>query len=284
MGLLDGKVAFITGGAHGQGRAHATVYAREGADVVVVDLDQQVATVPYPMGNRQKLEETAALVEAAGRRGLAVVADVRSQDQLDFAVKQTMSEFGRLDIVVANAGIWNTAPFWQMSEEQWRDMIDINLTGVWHTAKAAAEHMIEQGSGSIVITSSVNGLEPGKNFAHYVAAKHGVIGLMRNIALELAPHGVRCNAICPGAIDTPMTKWQGAFDMFHGGPGGTIEDQKESGYKFHALAGAGMLDPEVIANAALWLHSELAAAVTGVVVPVDAGHLLMGGINAAPVR
>ncbi len=284
MGLLDGKVALVTGGADGQGRAHARVYAREGADVAVLDLDKPVASVPYPMGNPEKLDQTVKIVEGEGRRGLAIVADVRSQEALDSAVKQTLHEFGRLDIVVANAGIWTTAAFWEMTEDKWQDMIDVNLTGVWHTVKAATPQLIDQGSGSIVITSSVNGLEPGKHFAHYTAAKFGVIGLMKTIALELAPYGVRCNAVSPGAIDTPMTHWQGAYDMFHGGPGGTVEDQRESGYKYHALKGAGMLDPEVIANAALWLHSDLAAAVTGIVVPVEGGHLLMGGVNTDPVR
>ena len=153
--------------------------------------------------------------------------------------------------VTVNPGQLSGAPFWQLSEDQWRDMIDVNLTGVWHTVKAVTPHLIDQGSGSIVITSSVNGLEPGKTFAHYVAAKHGVIGLMKNIALELAPYGVRCNAVCPGAIDTPMTHWQGAYDMFHGGPGGTIEDQRmfvpgPLGFSF-AIVGA------MLPHAAHWL-------------------------------
>ncbi|ODU04498.1 MAG: oxidoreductase [Pseudonocardia sp. SCN 72-86] len=283
MGLLDGKVALVTGAARGQGRAHALTYAREGADVVVLDICDQVETSPYPTASRDDLDETVKLVKDAGRRVLAITADVRSQEQLDAALARTREEFGRIDVVTANAGIWNTAPFWEMPEQQWAEMVDINLSGVWRTAKAVAPTMIEQGSGSIVVTASVNALEPGPNFAHYVAAKHGAIGLMKNIALELAPHGVRCNAVCPGAIDTPMTHWQGAYDIFHGGPGGTIADQRASGYHFHALREAGMLDPSVIANAALWLHSDLAAYVTGVAVPVDAGHMLIGGVNKNPI-
>ncbi len=284
MGLLEGKVALITGAARGQGRAHALAYAREGADIVAVDILEQVATSPYPTGSRDDLDETARLVKDTGSRVIAIGADVRSSEQLDEAVLRAREELGRIDLVTANAGIWNTAPFWEMSEQQWAEMVDINLSGVWRTAKAVTPTLIEQGSGSIVVTSSVNGLEPGRNFAHYAAAKHGVIGLMKNIALELAPHGIRCNAVCPGAIDTPMTHWQGAYDIFHGGPGGTIEDQRASGYHFHALRGAGMLDPSVIANAALWLHSGMASAVTGVTVPVDGGHLLMGGVNTSPIR
>jgi SDR family mycofactocin-dependent oxidoreductase len=284
MGLLEGKVALITGGARGQGRAHALAYAREGADVVVLDIADQIGSVPYPMGTQDDLDETVRQVEKLDRRALAVRADVRSQDQLDDAVQRTLAEFGRLDLVAANAGIWTMTPFWELTEDQWDDMIGTNLTGVWKTAKAVAPHLIEQGSGSIVMTSSVNGLEPGANYAHYVAAKHGVIGLMKNVALELAPHGVRCNAVCPGAIDTGMTNWQGAFDMFAGHEGGTREDLLAGGGSFHALKGAGMLDPVVIANAAVWLHSDLAAWVTGVAVPVDAGHMLLTGVNTAPVR
>jgi len=284
MGLLEGKVALITGGARGQGRAHALAYAREGADVVVLDIADQIGSVPYPMGTQDDLDETVRQVEKLDRRALAVRADVRSQDQLDDAVQRTLAEFGRLDLVAANAGIWTMTPFWELTEDQWDDMIGTNLTGVWKTAKAVAPHLIEQGSGSIVMTSSVNGLEPGANYAHYVAAKHGVIGLMKNVALELAPHGVRCNAVCPGAIDTGMTNWQGAYDMFAGHGGGTREDLLAGGGSFHALKGAGMLDPVVIANAAVWLHSDLAAWVTGVAVPVDAGHMLLTGVNTAPVR
>jgi SDR family mycofactocin-dependent oxidoreductase len=283
MGLLDGKVALITGGARGQGRAHALAYAREGADVVVADIADQIGTVPYPMGTQDDLDETVRQVEKLDRRAVAVRADVRSQEQLDGAVQRTLSEFGRLDLVAANAGIWARGPFWELTEDQWDDMIATNLTGVWKTAKAVAPHLMEQGSGSIVITSSVNGLEPGANYAHYVSSKHGVIGLMKNVALELAPHGVRCNAVCPGAIDTGMTNWQGAYDMFAGHEGGTREDLLAGGYSFHALKGAGMMDPDVIANAAVWLHSDLAARVTGVAIPVDAGHMLLTGVNMAPV-
>src|SRR3954453_13452690 len=164
MGLLDGKVALITGGARGQGRAHALAYAREGADVVVADIADQMATVPYPMGTQEDLDETVRLVEKLDRRAVAVRADVRSQEQLDAAVQRTLSELGRLDLVAANAGIWSMAPFWELTEDQWEDMIATNLTGVWKTAKAVAPHLIEQGSGSIVMTSSVTALDPGTQY------------------------------------------------------------------------------------------------------------------------
>ncbi|WP_369138384.1 mycofactocin-coupled SDR family oxidoreductase [Modestobacter versicolor] len=284
MGLLDGKVALITGGARGQGRAHALTSAREGADVVLVDIADQLETVPYAMATADDLAETVRQVEALDRRALAVTADVRDQGQLDEAVRRGIAEFGQIDILIANAGIWTQGPFWELSEQSWDEMIGVNLTGVWKSAKAVAPHMIERQSGSIVITSSVNGLEPGMNYAHYVAAKHGVIGLMKNIALELAPHGVRCNSINPGAIKTPMTDHQGAWDMFAGHEGGTEADLIEGGYHFHALKGRTFLSPQVIADTALYLNSELAAAVTGVTIPVDAGHMLLPGVNPAPVK
>jgi len=218
MGMLDGKVALITGGSRGQGRAHAVTSAREGADVIIIGIAGQMATVPYPMATQDDLDETVKLVEAYDRRALAIKADVRSQHQLDQAVARGVAEFGKIDILIANAGIWTQAPFWELTDDQWEEMIGVNLTGVWKSAKAVAPHMIERGSGSIVITSSTNGWEAGLNYAHYVAAKHGVIGLMKNIALELAPHGIRCNSISPGAIKTPMTDHQGAWDMFAGHP------------------------------------------------------------------
>ena len=284
MGMLDGKVALITGGSRGQGRAHALTCAREGADVIIVDIADQMSTVPYQMARQDDLDETAKQVEALDRRILALKGDVRDQGQLDAAVAQGIAEFGKIDILIANAGIWTQAPFWELTDDQWDEMIGVNLTGVWKSAKAVAPHMIERQSGSIVITSSTNGLEAGQNYAHYVAAKHGVIGLMKNIALELAPYGIRCNSINPGAIRTPMTDHQGAWDMFAGHPGGTEADLIEGGYHFTALKGTSFMDPQVIADTALYLNSELAAKVTGVTIPVDAGHLILTGINAAPVK
>lgn len=284
MGLLDGKTVLITGGARGQGRAHALTSAREGADVILLDITRQLDSVEYPLATADDMTATVRQVEALDRRALTFDADVRDQTQLDDAVAAGIAEFGKIDVLIANAGIWTRAPFWEMSEQMWSDMMDVNLTGVWKSAKAVAPHMIERQSGSIVITSSVNGLEPGMNYAHYVATKHGVIGLMKNIALELAPHGIRCNSINPGAIRTPMTDQQGAWDMFAGHEGGTPDDLIEGGYHFHALKGHSFMPPEVIANTALYLNSDLAASVTGVTIPVDAGHLLLTGVNQEPVR
>jgi SDR family mycofactocin-dependent oxidoreductase len=282
MGLLDGKVVLITGGARGQGRAHAVVSAREGADVILVDIADQVKTVPYAMANPGDLDETVKQVEALDRRALAIQADVRNQAEIDAAVSRGIAEFGKIDILIANAGIWTRTPFWKLTDEQWEETIGVNLTGVWRSAKAVAPHMIDRESGSIVITSSVNGLEPGVDFAHYVASKHGVVGLMKNIALELAPYGIRCNAIHPGAVLTGMLDQQEAYDNLAGHEGGTREDLLAGARHFHALKGATALDPQVIADTALYLNSDLAKQVTGVSIPVDAGHMLLMGYNHEP--
>ena len=284
MGMLDGKVAFVTGGARGQGRAHAVTCAREGADVIIVDVIDQLPTVAYKLATKDDLEETVRLVESHDRRAIAVKADVRIQGQLDAAVAAGLAELGKIDILIANAGIWTLGSFWELTDEQWEEMIGVNLTGVWKSAKAVAPHMIAHGSGSIVITASVNALEAGQYTAHYVAAKHGLIGLMRNIALELAPYGIRCNAVCPGAVKTPMTNHQAAWDMFAGHPGGSEDDMTEAGHHYTLLAGASWLDPQDVANAALYLNSGLAAKVTGATLPVDAGHLTLSGFNPVSTR
>lgn len=286
MGLLEGKVVFVTGGSRGQGRAHAVTSAREGADVVIMDTLDQIGTVDYPMATQEDFDETAQQVEALDRRIVSVVGDVRRQADLDRAVTEGIAELGRIDALIANAGIFSLAPAHEMTDEMWDDMIAVNLTGVWKSAKAVLPHMMERGGGSIVMTSSINGLEPGANYVHYCAAKFGVVGVMKTLALEYARHGIRVNAVHPGAILTPMTSWQGAWDMMSGKPAGqgTEADMLEAGYSFHALKGAGFLSPQRIADAALWLNSELASAVTGISVPVDAGHLLQPGYNPDPVK
>jgi SDR family mycofactocin-dependent oxidoreductase len=284
MGTLDGKVALVTGGARGQGRSHALTFAREGADVVICDLLEDVDSTPYPLATPADLESTRKEIEALDRRVLAERVDVREQSQIDALVEQTIAELGGLDIVVANAGIWSRAPLWELTEEAWGDMLDINLTGVWRTTKAVAPHLIERGEGSIVMISSANGLEGGPNYAHYVAAKHGVVGLMRAAALELGPHGIRCNAICPGVIDTPQNDWQGAYDMMAGHPGGTPEDRRLGAAHWSILKGRGLLPAAAVSNAILFLVSDAGRDLTGLALPVDGGHMVLPGINNEPVR
>ncbi len=189
---VKGKVAFITGAARGQGRSHAVRLAEEGADIIAIDLCAQIDTVHYPRASQADLDQTVDAVQAVGGRIVASVADVRDYDAVKAAVDAGVGEFGRLDIVCANAGIVGYSRGHEIQEKDWTNVIDTNLTGAWHTAKAAIPHMIESGGGgSIIITSSASGIHAYENLAHYVSSKHGQVGLMRTLALELGPHGER---------------------------------------------------------------------------------------------
>ncbi len=198
MQRVEGKVAFITGAARGQGRSHAVRLAQEGADIIAVDVCHGFDTVPYDGATEADLAETVKMVESLDRRIVARQADVRDLASLRASVDAGLSEFGHIDIVIANAGIASFAPALDLTEEMWQDMIDINLTGLWKTVKAAAPSMVERGQGgSIILTSSVAGIIAFPALAHYTAAKHGVVGLMRSLAIELAP------AQHPGQLDQP---------------------------------------------------------------------------------
>jgi SDR family mycofactocin-dependent oxidoreductase len=284
MGSLDGKVAFVTGAARGMGQSHVLALAKEGADIVMVDISENIGSVPYNLATAEELEQTRAEIEAMDRRVIAADADVRDQAQLDAVVAQAVDEFGGIDICIANAGIWSVAPYWEMEEQQWHDMVDINLSGVWRTAKAATPSMIERGGGAIVLISSVNGIEPNTDFAHYTSAKSGVIGLMKAIAFEGGPLNIRCNAILPGVVDTPMNDWQGAYDLFAGHPGGTREDRASGAMHWSILRGRGILPRSAVSNAILWMVSDTGADITGLVVPIDGGHGVLPGFNPVPVR
>jgi SDR family mycofactocin-dependent oxidoreductase len=194
-GRIEGKVAFITGAARGQGRSHALRLAEEGADIIAVDACASIGSVDkYPLATREDLDETVAEVEKRDRRIVARVADVRDGAALSAALNEGVAELGRLDIVVANAGIASYGLSWELDETTWQDMLDVNLTGVWHTAKAAVPHLIEGGSGgAMVFTSSTGGLRGIRQVGHYVATKHGIVGLMRTMANELAQHHIRVN-------------------------------------------------------------------------------------------
>jgi (+)-trans-carveol dehydrogenase len=274
VGRLDGKVAFITGAARGQGRSHALRLAEEGADIVAVDVCDQIASVPYAMATPDDLAETARLVEEQDRRIVTMQADVRDLGQLQAAVEEGLSQFGHVDVVSANAGIASYGPAHELDEQTWRDMLDVNLTGVWHTCKAVIPSMIEAGNGgSVVLTSSGAGLKGSANIGHYVAAKHGVIGLMRTLANELAPHMIRVNAICPGVVDTDMVMNEATFGLFRPDlERPTLEDAREVFSMVHMLP-VEWLDARDISNALLWFASDESRYVTGVALPVDAGSL-----------
>lgn len=284
MADLTGQVALVTGAARGQGRSHAVELAAAGADIIAFDICGPVPSAPYQLGTAEDLAATVAEVEKYDRRALAIEGDTRSSADLDAAVAAGIAEFGRIDILVANAGIWALGRLWELTDEQWQDVVDINLTGTWRSVKAVVPAMISARRGAIVLTASVNGFEAGAGMSHYVAAKHGVLGLMRNAALELGPYNIRCNAVCPGIVDTRMNDWQGAYDMMAGGPGGTAEDRQSAAYNWSALAGRGLLRPSTISKAVVWLASDDAIDVTGVALPVDGGHSILPGVNPDPVR
>ncbi|MFC9841187.1 SDR family NAD(P)-dependent oxidoreductase [Rhodococcus sp. NPDC127530] len=284
MGTLDGKVALITGAGRGMGASHAKVLAAKGAAVVMLDGPGPVPTAEYAMSTAESIKTGAADIRDKGGRALAIEGDVRSQDDLDGAVAKAVSEFGKLDLLVANAGIWGQlAPIWEMSEEAWQETININLSGPWRTVKAAAPLMIENGVGSIVLISSVVGIGEGlPGSANYASAKHGVIGLLRTAAMELGPLNIRVNAVCPGFIRTGLHGWQGAVDLMAGHPGGTEADLIQAGHNYGILKGRGPLEPGHVSETVAFLLSDEAWAVTGTIVPVDAGHTILPRINPSP--
>ncbi len=276
MGRVDGKVAFVTGAARGQGRSHAIRLAEEGADIIAVDLCRQIDTVPYPMSTPDDLAETVKQVEALDRRIVASEADVRDGAALRAAVDDGVAQLGRLDIVAANAGIASTAEGTVgLSDQEWRDMIDVNLTGVWQTCKAAVPHLIQGGrGGSMILTSSAAGLMAYPNIGHYVAAKHGVVGLMKTLALELAPHSIRVNSLHPTQVNTPMIMNETIYRLF-------MPDQEHPTAEGFAPVSQEMnalpipwVEPVDISNALVFLASDEARYITGVTLPVDAGAIV----------
>ena len=268
-GPLQGRVAFITGAARGQGRAHAIRLAADGADVIAVDLCEQIASVRYPLATADDLAATVKLVEDTGARIAARQGDVRDRASLSSALQAGLVEFGRLDIVVANAGI---APM-QSGDDGWRDVIDVNLTGVYNTIKVAIPTMVKQGTGgSIVLISSAAGLagvgSPDAGSIGYAAAKHGVVGLMRVYANLLARQNIRVNSIHPSGVDTPMINNEFTRQWL-----ADLVAQSDSPPDMGNAMPVEVLQADDIANAVAWLVSDQARYITGVTLPVDAGYL-----------
>jgi SDR family mycofactocin-dependent oxidoreductase len=273
-GRLEGKVAFITGAARGQGRSHAIRLAQEGADIIAVDLVKQIESVPYTMANPGDLAETIKEVEALDRRIVATEADVRDFGALKAAVDDGVAQLGRLDIVSANAGIFSFGRADELPEQTWQDMIDVNLTGVWHTAKATIPHIKAGGrGGSIILTSSTAGLAAYENFAHYVSAKHGVVGLMRTLALELAADSIRVNSVHPTSVDTDMVNNDAMYELFAPDLAKDQRTKEELAARFQSMNAlpVALVEPVDISNAVLFLASDEARYITGVTLPVDAG-------------
>ena len=257
MFRLDGKVALISGAGRGMGRSHAVRFAQEGADIIAFDICAPITSVPYALSSAEDLKETVRLVEAAGARIVWGEADVRDYDQVKALVDRGVEKFERLDVICANAAISGFVEnTWSITEEQWETLIAVNVTGVWKTVKAGIPAMIAAGNGgSIAIISSCAGTKGMINLGHYSASKHGIVGLMRTLANELAEHSIRVNTIHPGAVNTAMA--HGLDDAF-------FED--------YAIPRIG--EPSDIGAAVAYLASEDASFVTGADLPVDGGFVL----------
>ncbi len=275
-GRVEGKVAFITGAARGQGRAHAVRLAQEGADIIAIDICKPIDTVEFALGSPEDLAETADLVKGQNRRIYTAEVDVRDYDALNAAVDAGVEQLGRLDIIVANAGIGNGGgPLDKITEHVWDDMMDVNLTGVWKTVKAGVPHVLAGGrGGSIILTSSVGGLKSYPNTGHYIAAKHGVVGLMRSFAVELGQHNIRVNSVHPTNVNTPLFMNDVTKRLFRPDlENPTADDMAVVAQMMHVLP-IGWVEPEDIANAVLFLASDEARYITGVTLAIDAGSCL----------
>ncbi|OBI43136.1 3-ketoacyl-ACP reductase [Mycobacterium kyorinense] len=275
-GRVEGKVAFVTGAARGQGRSHAVRLAREGADIIAVDICEGFDNSPAPGSTLEDLAETAEMVKNLDRRVVTAEVDVRDFDALAKALDGGVEQLGRLDIIVANAGIGTMADkLHKTSEPIWQEMIDVNLSSVWKTVKAGVPHLLAGGAGgSIILTSSVAGLKAYPYMGHYVAAKHGVVGLMRTFALELGPQSIRVNCVHPTHVCTPLLLNEGTYRGFRpdlDNPG--IDDLAPICQTYHVLP-IPWVHAEDISNAVLFLASDESRYITGVTLPVDAGSCL----------
>jgi SDR family mycofactocin-dependent oxidoreductase len=272
VGKLEGKVAIITGGGRGQGRSHAIHLAREGADVVVCGLDHQLEFVKYPLYSPGDLDETVRLVEQEGQRCVAVPADVSNYVQMEAVVDVALSELGRVDIMVANAGFLIVGAVHEMPEDEWRGSIDTHLTGVFNALRTVSPHFVEQRSGRFIAMSSLMGKMGGANCASYVAAKWGVIGLIKCAAIDLGPYNVTCNAICPGVTDTLAATNDLVPPLFFpddpNADMGMVQEWVMS--HWHHLP-IGLIPPEDISKTVVFLASEDARYITGSTIDVSAG-------------
>lgn len=280
MAELEGQVAFITGAARGQGRNHAVRLAERGVDIVALDINRTIETVPYPGPDADDLAETVRLVEATGRRIVAREADVRDADAVRAVLAEGIEAFGRLDIVIPNAGVASVASVREMTDAMWHDMIDINLSGTWHAVSAALPHMgtSQPGGrgGSIVLVGSVASFKGMANIVHYVATKHAMVGMAKTLATELGPDGIRVNVICPTNVDTPMVQNPFTRKLFmpdHPDPQREDAEREGSPHRQANAIPVPWVDCDDTTNAMLFLVSDAGRYVTGTAIPVDAGFL-----------
>jgi SDR family mycofactocin-dependent oxidoreductase len=266
---VEGKVAFITGGARGQGRNHALRLAEEGADVVLIDLCDEIASVSYPLATPADLQDTASAIEDRGRRAVTRIADVRQRAALETALADAVEAFGGLDIVCANAGVAAVRRWDETTPELWRDIIDVNLTGVWNTLTAAAPHLIHRGGGSMICIGSTGSSKGFPYETAYVAAKHGVIGIMRSLANELARHNIRVNTVSPGGVNTPMIDGLARLGIHE-----TIAADPHLAPLWMNAFPVESIDIDDVTDAVLFLASDRSRSITGHELVVDAGNTI----------
>lgn len=273
MARLEGKVAFITGAARGLGRSHAVRLAQEGADIIAVDGLTDVGSVGYPLATQDDMDETVRLVDKLGRRIVARRADVRDGTAITQAVDDGVAELGRLDVVIANAGIASFAPAEAISDQMWDDMIDINLSGAFRTVRAAIPHLKAGDGGAIVLIGSVGGLRGVRNIAHYCAAKFGLVGMMKVLAQELAPANIRVNVVHPTNVDTSMIHNASLYGLLFPDRDPATVTREEAAEVLRAtnLLPIAWVDPVEISEAVLFLVSDTGRSITGIELPVDAG-------------
>ena len=266
---LAGRVAYVTGAARGQGRSHCVRLARAGADVVAIDACGPVAAHNgYAPSTPEELAETVSLVEGEGRKIVAKEVDVRDLDGQQRVVADAVEQLGRLDIVVANAGIMNWGRLWEISPQQWQDVVDTNLTGVWNTIKAVVPPMIAAGNGgSIINISSAAGIKAVPSCGHYCATKFGVVALTNSLAVELGEYGIRVNSVHPYGTDTPMGNDTSMYQVF--------ADHQTYIHSFSpgALPTDSLAAPDLISDIVLWLASDASSLVTAAQIPADKGYL-----------
>ncbi|MEE6165091.1 MULTISPECIES: mycofactocin-coupled SDR family oxidoreductase [unclassified Mycolicibacterium] len=275
MGQLDGQVAFITGIARGQGRSHALTLAREGADIIGLDLCAKPSTTAYDGATQEDLQETIRLVKETGRQIVAEVADTRDYEQVDAVFKRGIEQFGRVDIVLPNAGICSGAKTWEITPDAWREMVEINLNGVFHTVKAAIPTMIAAGrGGSIVFTGSTEAIKGAENISSYVASKHGVTGLMTSLARELGQYNIRVNSVNPTCVDTHMINNDFVYGLFRPDlDKPTREDVIDTFAGTHILP-VPWIQPQDVSNAILYLVTEPGRYITATPLVIDAGFIV----------
>jgi SDR family mycofactocin-dependent oxidoreductase len=268
---LSERVAIVTGAGRGQGRSHAQALAEAGADVVITDLGRDIDSVPYGLAAPDDLAETARLVEKAGRRAVPVTADVRRRDDMERVVATALDELGGLDIVVANAGVCGFGQMPTLTEAQWDDMLAVNLTGVFNTFRAAVPHLVGQGYGRLIATSSGAGRTGTPNLSHYAATKWGVIGFVKSVALEVAASGVTANVVCPATVDTPMVHNEALYSLF--APDIEVRTKEAVRPRYEAMNPMRVpwLDPVEISNAVLFLASDRAGFISGETIEISAG-------------